>query len=164
MKLNPSDSTQRYTPAKTSREREYHVPIPLIVSFGSLVWRASKTVFISIITIDMAHNKGSPRNILAATNKVYPSVAFALAASCRLSRFNVFRLNFPAWTAASPYLVRSSRGATLWSRRYQRLAGRVLSTPYAKNQLAIRKVAAWLGTGVSAARRPIVVSRELLHY
>lgn len=78
------------------------------------------------------------RNLLAPTKNEYPSTAFACAASCRFNRFNVDRLTFPACTAASPYLLRSSRGEELWSSPRRTLAPRVLNKPYARTKLAIR--------------------------
>lgn len=55
------------------------------------------------------------KDILPATKNGKPSTALACAASCLFNRFSVVRLNLPACTAASPYLLRSSRGETLWS-------------------------------------------------
>ena len=75
----------------------------------------------------MARIKDKDRNVLAPTKNGNPSTAFACAASCLFNRFKVVRSIFPACTAVSPYLVRSSRGEALWSIPRLILGPRVLN-------------------------------------
>lgn len=70
------------------------------------------------------------------------STAFACALSHRMSLLNCCLVIFPACTIFSPYLAKSSRGLTLWSRPSKTFGPRADSTACAMRKFAMMAVAA----------------------